>query len=486
MSVVFWALTLLLLIKYTLVVLHADDQGNGGTFALYSILRRQGMAPPPAAPSTTAAEAAAEGTAAASSSATASRSSSAPVAASKTNSGGSGGGGRSFYQKQMNLDDSSDAAVSAGISTFARGPEARRASVDSGAAAAGGGGGGGGIYSNAALIRRRASSAFSRSSTMAAPSAAGVGGDSRRRASFAKVLSMPGAGAAAAAAAASAAAGASGGNGNGNNNGDVEAPPPPPPPPPSPPPSSLPKPASFSSSFAAKAMGAKKNAGKDWRQRLIEREGVQTVRRFFSSSTFSFLLFLFSFFSSSLSLSHTPSFSLSFLFTLPQQALKAMVVVGVGAILGDGVLTPSMSVVSAVEGLARPFPKAFAKGEAGVVGLAAGILSVLFLAQRFGTAGVAALFSPVAVAWCLALAGIGIYNLVIVPSSVALQALSAVSPHHAVEFFARNGAEGWRSLGSLALCITGAEALFADLGHFNRKSITLATTALVYPSLVLT
>lgn len=139
-----------------------------------------------------------------------------------------------------------------------------------------------------------------------------------------------------------------------------------------------------------------------------------------------------------------------------------------------------------VEGLARPFPKAFAKGEAGVVGLAAGILAVLFLCQRFGTGGVASFFSPVAVAWCFALAGIGIYNLVVVPSSVALSALSAVSPHHAFAYFARNGAEGWRSLGSLALCITGAEALFADLGHFNRKSITLATTALVYPALILT
>ena len=111
---------------------------------------------------------------------------------------------------------------------------------------------------------------------------------------------------------------------------------------------------------------------------------------------------------------------------------------------------------------------------------------MLFLCQRFGTAGVAALFSPVAVSWCLALAAIGVYNLVVVPPSVALSALSAVSPHHAVQFFARNGAQGWVSLGSLALCITGAEALFADLGHFNRKSITLATTVLVYPALILT
>ena len=128
----------------------------------------------------------------------------------------------------------------------------------------------------------------------------------------------------------------------------------------------------------------------------------------------------------------------------------------------------------------------FAKAGTGVVGLASCILSVLFLCQRFGTAGVSVFFSPVAVAWCLALAGLGIYNLAIVPSSVALSALSAVSPHHAVGFFVRNGSEGWRSLGSLALCITGAEALFADLGHFNRKSITLATTALVYPALILT
>ena len=200
----------------------------------------------------------------------------------------------------------------------------------------------------------------------------------------------------------------------------------------------------------------------------------------FSLSLFSLSLISFSL---SLSLSLFPSlFSLLF----SPQVLKAMVVVGVGAVLGDGVLTPSMSVVSAFEGLTHPFPKAFAKGEARVVGLAAGILAVLFLCQRFGTAGVAVLFSPIAVAWCAVLAGIGMYNLVIVPPSAALSALSAVSPHHAVRFFVRNGAEGWRSLGSLALCLTGAEALFADLGHFNRKSITLATTALVYPSLILT
>ena len=154
--------------------------------------------------------------------------------------------------------------------------------------------------------------------------------------------------------------------------------------------------------------------------------------------------------------------------------------------LTDSLDLPKRSLETQVEGLARPFPEAFAKGSPGVVGLAAGILAVLFLCQRAGTAGVAAIFSPVAVVWCFALAAIGIFNLVVVPRSVALSALSAVSPHHAVRFFARNGAEGWRSLGSLALCITGAEALFADLGHFNRKSITLATCALVYPSLILT
>lgn len=484
-SVVFWALTLLLLIKYTLVVLHADDQGNGGTFALYSILRRQGMQAPEATPAaamksagSASSSSSAGAAAAAAEAAAAARAASAPapVAAPPP---------PRLYQKRMTLeDDSSDTAVSAGISTFARGPEARRrASVDFGGGGGGGGGGG-------ETTRRRSSAVFYRASTMGAAAAAAAdrravansgsspsgSGELRGAASWRR--GREGAGLDLRAASVPAA--------RGNNiindvDADVEAPPPPPKPDADAAASNAPLPRRPSSPFARKAASApaeapaaapspspfkkasswssssskkkssfskKKNdddaeSPKDWRQRLIERPRVQL-------------------------------------------ALKAMVVVGVGAILGDGVLTPSMSVVSAVEGLARPFPRAFAKGEAGVVGLAAAILAVLFLCQRFGTAGVAVFFSPIAVAWCLSLAAIGVYNLVVVPSSVALNALAALSPHHAFLFFVRNGAEGWRSLGSLALCITGAEALFADLGHFNRKSITIATTCLVYPSLILT
>ena len=128
----------------------------------------------------------------------------------------------------------------------------------------------------------------------------------------------------------------------------------------------------------------------------------------------------------------------------------------------------SISVISAVEGLAKPLPAAFAKGSPASVGLAAGILALLFLVQHRGTASVAFLFSPVAAGWFVAIAGLGVHNLVAHGAGTGLQALSAVSPHHAVRFFAANGAAGWRALGSTMLAITGAEALYADLVRERR------------------
>ena len=145
-----------------------------------------------------------------------------------------------------------------------------------------------------------------------------------------------------------------------------------------------------------------------------------------------------------------------------QRALNVAVVVGVGAILGDGTLTPSISVISAVEGLGRVSPTVFGKGAPATVALAAVILACLFLVQRFGTGGVALAFSPLAAIWFGALAAMGLYNLVTAGASNGLAALSAVSPHHAYRYFAANGREAWVSLGSTALAITGAEALFAD------------------------
>lgn len=163
-----------------------------------------------------------------------------------------------------------------------------------------------------------------------------------------------------------------------------------------------------------------------------------------------------------------------------QAALRVVVAVGVGALLGDGVITPAISIVSAAEGLAVAFP-ALPKDGGVVLGVAVAILALLFAGQQFGTGAVAAAFSPVGVAWGATLLGLGGWNLAR-HGSAAIWA--ALSPHHAVRFFAADGAAAWRALGSLVLAVTGAEALYADLSHFDRPSITAATLGFVYPALV--
>ena len=293
-SIIFWELTLLLLIKYTFIVLRAHDGGQGGTFALYSILKRQGASEMVASAAATASIKAAAAAA------------------------------------------DRDAAV--GLTGYTRAPESgtgaafrRRASMDSGGAA-----------------RRRAP--LTRLATPLPPHAAGA------------AVAW------------------------GDDGGETGRP------------GRHPKP--------------------DWRQRLISAHWLQ-------------------------------------------RALNVAVVVGVGAILGDGTLTPSISVISAVEGLGR-VSKVFDKGAPATVALAAVILACLFLVQRFGTGGVSLAFSPLAAIWFAALAAMGLYNLIMAGASNGLAALSAVSPHHAVRYFMANGKEAWVSLGSTALAITGAEALFAD------------------------
>ena len=290
-SIIFWELTLLLLIKYTLIVLRAHDGGQGGTFALYSILKRQGASETVAAST---------GTASVKAAAAADR----------------------------------DAAVD--LTGYTRAPES----------------------GTGAVFRRRASM---------------DAGAASRRAPLARLATTPpraGAGAA-----------------WGDDGGEAARP--------------------------------ARPVKPDWRQRLISARWLQ-------------------------------------------RALNVAVVVGVGAILGDGTLTPSISVISAVEGLGRVSPTVFGKGAPATVALAAVILACLFLVQRFGTGGVALAFSPLAAIWFGALAAMGLYNLVTAGASNGLAALSAVSPHHAYRYFAANGREAWVSLGSTALAITGAEALFAD------------------------
>ena len=143
---------------------------------------------------------------------------------------------------------------------------------------------------------------------------------------------------------------------------------------------------------------------------------------------------------------------------------------------GDSIITPAISVLSAVEGLTvveeRMAPL--------VVPIAITILIALFLFQRRGTASVGAIFGPVVLVYFSTLAVLGIINISANPAI-----LLALSPHYAAQFIAATPAAAFLALGSVVLAVTGAEALYADMGHFGRKPIRLAWFALVLPALMI-
>ena len=143
---------------------------------------------------------------------------------------------------------------------------------------------------------------------------------------------------------------------------------------------------------------------------------------------------------------------------------------------GDAVITPALSVLSAVEGLKVATP-AF---EPYVVPLTVVILIGLFAVQSRGTARVAAFFGPVTLVWFIAIALAGLYQIAAMPS-----VLYALNPWHAISFLGSHGTIGLVTLGAVFLAVTGAEALYADLGHFGRHPIQFAWIALVLPALVL-
>jgi KUP system potassium uptake protein len=161
----------------------------------------------------------------------------------------------------------------------------------------------------------------------------------------------------------------------------------------------------------------------------------------------------------------------------PLTALAVLVVIGSAALYGDGVITPAISVLSAIEGLtlARPDLQQWL-----IVGLTVVVLLGLFGIQSKGTALLGALFGPVMVVWFLTLAVTGAYQIAQEPSI-----LQALSPHHALAYFAEHGPGGLVILGSVVLAVTGGEALYADMGHFGARPIRLAWLAFVMPSLVL-
>jgi KUP system potassium uptake protein len=151
-----------------------------------------------------------------------------------------------------------------------------------------------------------------------------------------------------------------------------------------------------------------------------------------------------------------------------------------GMFYGDALLTPAVSVLSAVEGL-KVIPQLQGHIEPFILPLALVILVGLFLMQKRGTAVVGALFGPICLIWFLVLGALGVYHIAL-DGAVILQALS---PHHAVVFLSTHSVLGFVVLGSVFLTVTGAEALYADMGHFGRKPIAAMWTWLVLPALAL-
>ncbi|XP_050373890.1 potassium transporter 5-like isoform X2 [Argentina anserina] len=162
---------------------------------------------------------------------------------------------------------------------------------------------------------------------------------------------------------------------------------------------------------------------------------------------------------------------------LAQYVLFVITITGTSMVIGDGVLTPCISVLSAVSGLQSGF-----KGldQSSVVWISVAILILLFAVQQFGTDKVGFTFAPIILLWFLFLTGTGIYNLFTHDITV----LKAFNPWYIVTYFQRNGKAAWISLGGAVLCITGTEAMFADLGHFSVRAIQVSFTFFTFPTIL--
>ncbi|OMO81865.1 potassium transporter [Corchorus olitorius] len=158
--------------------------------------------------------------------------------------------------------------------------------------------------------------------------------------------------------------------------------------------------------------------------------------------------------------------------------LLIITMLGTSMVIGDGVLTPCISVLSAVGGL-KEATSSMTEGR--IVGTSIGILILLFIVQRFGTDKVGYAFAPIIFIWFWFIAGIGVYNFVKFDPTV----VKALNPAYIIHYFRRNKKDAWVSLGGVVLSITGTEALFADVAHFSVRSVQISMCSVTYPALIL-
>lgn len=157
-------------------------------------------------------------------------------------------------------------------------------------------------------------------------------------------------------------------------------------------------------------------------------------------------------------------------------AIMALGLFGTALLYGDGMITPSISVLSAVEGLERATPlfKPY------VVPIALVVLVLLFLIQRRGTSRIGSVFGPIVLVWFVTIGFLGLLSIVRMPS-----VLLAFNPYYGLHFFLENGSKGFLVLGAVFLAVTGGEALYADMGHFGKRAIQIGWYGVAMPGLLL-
>ena len=164
---------------------------------------------------------------------------------------------------------------------------------------------------------------------------------------------------------------------------------------------------------------------------------------------------------------------------LRTRTLVLLAMLGAGLLFGDGLITPSISVLSAVEGL-KELPNAPIWIEQSILPITLGILLLLFAVQQFGTGSIGKFFGPIMIAWFLLLAAMGLNQIQMNP-----EIIKALNPHYVWIFIQSDPLQAFTVLGSVVLVVTGAEALYADVGHFGKFPIQIAWYTFVLPALLL-